>query len=405
MKMNEDLIQVALLSGFPLDSDNVRNGVQAATNYLVNGLSRIENLELHYLTFRPPGLFGNEIIDQNGVNLHFLPPYPRFERLRNYRTYQKSLKTVLAKIQPDVIHAQGAASDALVALRSRYPTLVTAHGIRREESKYYSSLRERIRGFIDSSLTEQQVIRRTRYLIAISNYIIRYFTDWFRPDLRFFSIPNAVDQSFFKLNSGKVNQPINNNMGSPVIFFAGRVTPLKRVMDLVQAFAMVLARIPSAKLRIAGNYNMDFSYAESIRNWILQAGLGDSIHLLGELKQVAILQEYDKCNIFVLPSSQENAPMVIAQAMAAGKPVIASHVGGISEMLGENGERGILVKVGDIDGIAKSIMRLLFDQDLMSRMSQACKVFALENYHQDRVSQKTYEVYRLVVEMENSSYV
>ena len=66
------------------------------------------------------------------------------------------------------------------------------------------------------------------------------------------------------------------------------------------------------------------------------------------MKQDKILQEYAGCSLLALPSAQENAPLVIAQAMAAGKPVVATRVGGVAEMVGEECERGLLIPVGDV---------------------------------------------------------
>ena len=89
--------------------------------------------------------------------------------------------------------------------------------------------------------------------------------------------------------------------------------------------------------------------------------------------------------------------MVIAQAMAAGKPIVATRVGGIPEMVGEAGERGFLVNVGDVDGLAQGMLRLLQDPVLQTQIGQAGQAFAREHYHQDRVAQRTYEVYQHIV--------
>jgi glycosyltransferase involved in cell wall biosynthesis len=276
-----------------------------------------------------------------------------------------------------------------VALRSGYSTVVTAHGIRSEDTKYSNSWGQRLRFYFDSVITERSVIRQTRHMIAISRYVTEYFAPLLRPDINIYKIPNAVDEQFFNITSETPGR---------VILFAGRVTPIKRVMDLVQSFAQVVAEIPSAQLRIAGECNSESAYAESIRQWIRQAGLEEHIHLLGELRQEAILHEFSRCVLLALPSAQENAPLVIAQAMAAGKPVVATRVGGIPEMVGEADKRGLLVNVGDVAGLAQGMLRLLRDPVLQTQMGQAGQAFAREYYHQDRVAQRTYEVYQHIAD-------
>ncbi len=102
-----------------------------------------------------------------------------------------------------------------------------------------------------------------------------------------------------------------------------------------------------------------------------------------------------------LPSAQENVPMVIAQAMAAGKPVVATRVGGVAEMVGQEGERGLLVDVGDIDGLAAAITHLLQSPAQCALLGQAGRSFALENYHLDRVAQRTFDVYQYIAATES----
>ena len=326
-------IRVVLLGGYSPDIARIHGGVQGATAYLVNGLARIEDLELHILAVRPADWTGPNVFDQHGMSVHLLPPYPRFERLRRYHIYQSIVDRTLIHIQPAVVHAQEAAADAYVATRSVFPAVVTVHGIRAEDVKYVRSLRRRLRFYFDSALIERSVMRRVKYLIAISHYVTDYFAPLLRPDIHLEYIPNGVDESFFKLG---------DHSAKPVILFAGRVIPRKRVLDLVQAFSQISRQFPQAELRIAGELTSEPTYVADVRRFILQAGLGERTHLLGELCQEDLLGEYRTCTLVVLPSSQETTPVVLAQAMAAKKPVVATPVGGVAEMLGSSGERGTL---------------------------------------------------------------
>ena len=87
--------------------------------------------------------------------------------------------------------------------------------------------------------------------------------------------------------------------------------------------------------------------------------------------------------------------MVIAQAMAAGKPVVATPVGGVAEMVSD-GETGFLVDVGDVNALANALLRLLRDPSLRVRIGQSGRNFAIENYHADTVARRTYAVYQKV---------
>ena len=392
MGRNEGKLKVALVGGYSLDDAHLHGGVQAATAYLVKGLARIDGLELHILTFPPSAWTGPNCFDRNGARVHLLPAYPRFQRLRRYRNYQVIMDRALAQIQPTVVHAEEAASDALVAIRSGFPTVVTAHGIRAEDIKYIGSWRKRLRFYIDSALTERSVMRRVEFLIAISHYVTTYFAPLLRPDIHLNYIPNAIDDCFFGLRS---------DAQKPVVLFAGRVIPRKQVLDLIQAFVRVSREVPQAELHLAGETASEPAYAKTVQEGIQQAGLGERVFLLGELQENDILREFRDCTLVVLPSSQETTPMVLAQAMAAGKPVVATPVGGVAEMVGQQCERGIIVKVGDVDGLAASIIQLLQNPAQCHFLGQAGHVYALENYHIDRVAQRTFQVYQSIAGMEH----
>ncbi|HSQ18463.1 MAG TPA: glycosyltransferase family 4 protein, partial [Anaerolineales bacterium] len=299
-------------------------------------------------------------------------------------------------IKPDLIHAQDAGADALVALRSGFPTVITVHGIRWEDGKHYSSWIKRLRISFDSLLTERFVVRQARYLIAISSYVTSYFKDMLKPEAEVFYVPNAIDERYFNLDKSPDEQ---------IVLFAGRVIPRKRVMDLVQAFSQVLMQVPSAKLHIAGEISTEPAYVDAIRKWVHESHLDEHISFLGSLSEEAILHEFAGCSILALPSAQETAPMVIAQAMAAGKPVVATRIGGVGEMVGDNSRRGFLVNVGDIDGLAAALTRLLQYPDLQEKMGQCGKAFAQEHYHINRVARRTNEVYRHIVTKEQKTNV
>jgi glycosyltransferase involved in cell wall biosynthesis len=380
------------VGSFPLDSSRIEGGVQSAFAYLVNGLRQIDGLNLHLLTFGAYSLQQPERLEQQGVTVHLLPRFPRFEMAKNFRTYQAVLNRELAQIRPDVVHAQDATDHAYVALRSGYPAVVTVHGVRREDGKYVGSWRVRLRNALYSLLIERSIMRNTRHLIAISRYVTAYYAKLLRPDVQVYHVPNAIDATFFKLAK---NANGAETAASPTILFAGRVIPRKRALDLVQAFARIAPQVPSAQLRIAGEYSSEKEYAGAIRQAIQNAGLAGRVHLLGPLPEADVLAEFAACDVLALPSAQETTPMVIAQAMAAGKPVVATSVGGVTEMV-KDGETGCLVNVGDIDGLANALLCLLQDRSLRAKLGRAASQFAAENYRADAVAGRTYEVYQKI---------
>ncbi|HSM26094.1 MAG TPA: glycosyltransferase family 4 protein [Anaerolineaceae bacterium] len=389
-------LKVVLMGAYPMDIAHINGGVQAAFAYLVKGLAQTRELDLHILTPSPTPSPRNDMISQPNLTIHFLTHYPRFERLRNYKNYQGIVNKKISEIQPDLIHAQDAGSDALVALRTEIPTVITIHGIRWEDGKHYSSLIKRFRMYYDSLITERYVVHNAQHLIAISPYVTRYFNGKLKTNVQTYYVPNAIDERYF-------NQ--EKNADEKIVLFAGRVIPRKRVFDLVQAFAQVSQQVPSARLIIAGEIHSEPAYVETIKKWIHLNNLDKQIIFAGSLSEEEIIHEFALCSMLVLPSAQETAPMVIAQAMAAGKPVVATRVGGVVDMVGANSERGLLVNVGDIKDLATAITRLLLEPGLKEKMGKNGREFAQENYHLDQIALKTIEIYHQITLKEQYVYV
>jgi len=379
-------MRVAIVGDYPLDTQ-IRGGVQAAFIHLARGLQRFDDLELHIIT-RWQGIpLGDAGVERDGVIVHLLPVLPRFELARMYRTYQLHLNDALARIQPDVVHSQGSDAHGYVVVGSGHPAVVTVHGIMRQEARYVGSPFRRLRDQVAALLTERYSLRHTRHLIAISRYVTTHFRSMLQPDINVYYIPNAVDEGYFNLQ---------NIADGHTILFAGHVIPLKRTLDLVKAFEKIAHKLPRVQLRIAGEAQSESAYAETVRAYIRETRMCDRVHMLGNLSESAILREFAACDVLVLPSAQENAPMVIAQAMAAGKPVVATPVGGVPEMVSDR-KTGFLTAVGDLEGLASTLLRLFQSPELRTRMGQAGRQFALNNYQVASVARRTYEVYQNVM--------
>lgn len=376
-------MRVAIVGDYPSDPNRIWGGEQAAFAYLVKGLSRIGDLEVHVIT--PSGESSvPPRKEAAGVTVHFLPRLPRGELLRRYPAYQARLGEKLAEIRPDAVHAQGAIHHGLVALRSGYPAAITVHGVQSEDCKYQKNFYLRARKRFVSWWLERYNLKRTRYLIAIGRYVTAYFARILRPDAEVYHIPNAIDETYFALEDASER---------PAILYAGRVIQRKRPLDLVRAFQRIAARVPSARLRIAGECDSEPECAQEVREFARRAGIEDRVDFLGSLPEDRVLEEFSRATLLALPSAQETTPMVVAQAMAAGKPVVATPVGGVPEMV-RDGESGFLVPVGDAGALAEAILKILENPELRTRLGREGRRLAEENYRADVVARRTYEVYR-----------
>jgi glycosyltransferase involved in cell wall biosynthesis len=200
-----------------------------------------------------------------------------------------------------------------------------------------------------------------------------------------YDIDNPVDERFFEI----VRQAEPGR-----ILCVGWINERKNTLGSVEAFACVVNRYSKARLVIAGEAK-EPEYFNRVQQSIERYGITKRIEMLGHVNHVRLMQELARASVFLLPSRQENAPMAIAEAMAAGIPVIASNRCGMPHMVRE-GETGFLVDPESTEQIADRLVRLVESSLLCQQMGEAGRQVALERFHPQAVAQKTRVVYEQV---------
>lgn len=151
------------------------------------------------------------------------------------------------------------------------------------------------------------------------------------------------------------------------LIFVGRLAAVKGLRVLLDAFAQARRTRADLHLTLVGD-GADRAMLER-----LAAPLGDAVHFAGYLSQDAVAAALSEADAFVLPSFAEGLPVVLMEALAARRPVIATQVAGVSELV-EDGVTGFIVPPGDAGALADRIGRLANDPDLRARMGQAGRV-------------------------------
>jgi glycosyltransferase involved in cell wall biosynthesis len=158
------------------------------------------------------------------------------------------------------------------------------------------------------------------------------------------------------------------------ILYAGVLTPLKGVHVLLDAFAKVIKHLPEARLWIAGREE-NKEYAAALRQQVVALRLNERVEFTGEVPQQELARYMARCRVFVLPSLSEALGRVVFEAMAAGKPVVGSAVGGIPEMV-QDGVTGFLVPPGDPETLADRLSWLLTHPEEAEEMGKQAREFA-----------------------------
>lgn len=376
------MTRLAMIAEHSDDEGSVDGGVQAVTKYLVNELVRSEQLELHLLSFKY-GADHIETRETGGYTWHQIPA-TRLGAFAGYRHDQAAMDAHLDRLCPDIVHSQGAGHYGIVATRSRYPAVVTIHGIMSEEAKHAATLRLRLRRRLVSYLSDRYCIQGEKHTILISPYVADYYGDRLAGPRSF--IPNPVAPQFFSVQRAE----------SPGrILFAGRLLPLKGVNDLLTATAAV-AKTQDVQLILAGSID-NRNYVARLKSQAAALNIQDIVHFRGILDESQLLDEFARASVLVLPSYQETAPMVIQEAMAAGLPVIATRVGGVPYQI-DDGQTGIIFDPHDTQKLTEHLLSILEDESVKKKLSVTARRYAMEHYQAAEVAQQTIETYKQILD-------
>ncbi len=149
----------------------------------------------------------------------------------------------------------------------------------------------------------------------------------------------------------------------PVILSVARFTRQKRLDDLIAACAKVAAEGIPFCLRMVGEGPLE----EELRDRVRQAGLSDRVEFIPLVAQQKLGRLYREADVVTLVSEDEGFGLVLVEAGATGRPVVAARSGGIVDIVGHD-RNGLLFTVGDRDGLAEALKRILVDRDLRTRL-------------------------------------
>ena len=180
-------------------------------------------------------------------------------------------------------------------------------------------------------------------------------------------IPNAVVTGSPKDDDGGVGDVrslLGARAGDPVLGVVGRLSPEKGHRYFIEAMNAVSAEHKDVRAVLVGEGQERAALTRSVR----EAGLEDRVYFAGYREDVS--PWYRACDVVVMPSLREGMPLAALEAMAFAKPVIASNVGGIPEVV-LDGVTGLLVHPADPSALAGAISGMLKDPALMERLGRA----------------------------------
>ncbi len=320
-------------------------------------------------------------LDLQAINPRFLPRLQSVKYLRTAVTTIKYLYDLLTRIpRYDVIHIFSASYFSFVLAPT--PAVAISRLFRKRTVLNYRS------GEADDHFTRWKTAISTVKLfdrvIAPSGYLVDVFK---KHDVTAHTIFNVVDTGKFRFRSRSPLRPV---------FLSNRnLEPLYNVGCVIRAFAKIQKAIPYARLMIVG----DGSQRGTLEKLVKELGLTE-VHFLGSVPPSEMPGIYDQADIYLNTPNLDNMPNSIIEAFASGLPVVSTNAGGIPYIV-QHERNGLLVEVGDHEGLALEAIRLLDDPKIAEGLIE--HAFAdCANYSWESVRSQWVELYQELVEARGS---
>ena len=331
------------------------------------------------------------VADELGVPVRGLPALQRELSVRADTTAIRELRRLVRQRRPDVVHthtAKAGATGRLAALLSGRPRPALVHTYHGHVlTGYFSPRRERVFRWIERVLS-----RPTGALVAVSEEV--------RDDLVRLGVAGAegieVVPYGFDLPPwsprddearARTRAELGLGDGTFAIGWAGRLTAIKRPLDLVRTLRTVADADVDAVLVVIGDGELRAATEEAAR----ELGVAERTRLVGFQRRIR--DWYAAVDAALLTSANEGTPVVAIEALAAERPVVATAVGGTPTVV-VDGRSGFLAPVGDTAALAARLVELARDPELRRRLGAAGAADVRARFATGRMADELETIYR-----------
>lgn len=297
----------------------------------------------------------------------------------------EAVRGLLRRTSPRILHTHMAKAGlvgrlAALTMRQRPRLVHTFHG--HVLSGYFSQPVQR--AFLE---LERRLARHTDVLVAVSTEVRDSLLELGvgRPE-QYRVVPLGFDLSRFlsvEGHRGTFRDHLGVGPRTPLVGVVGRLVPIKNHVLLLQA----MAHLPDAHLAIVG----DGELRHSLEARASASGLADRVHFTGWWPKVP--EALSDLDVVALSSRNEGTPVALIEALAAGRPVVATDVGGVRSVV-DDGESGFLTSKMDSAEMARKIQQLLDDEVLRCRMGERGRQHVREVFGAERLVEDIRQLYR-----------
>ena len=359
---------------------------------------------IHFISYAPPmRLDGGQARERIHFHAVDMLSYPLFD----YPPYTDALASKLFQVaaaeQLDLVHVHYAIPHAVSAYLARemlrpiryLPVVTTLHGTD-------ITLVGRDPSFLPIT---RFGIEQSDAVTAISRYLREATHKAFCPDCDIEVIYNFIDADYYRREPSEEIRQSLAPVGERIILHISTFRPIKRISDCIE----IIARMKNletgsgrsgVKLVMCGD-GPERADAEALA---VRLGVADSVRFVGKQPQSRVRDYLSVADLLLLPSQSESFGLTALEAMACEVPVIATRVGGIPELVEDQG-CGYLFEIGDVDGMAAVSRRVLSDDAERVRLGRRGREIAVSRFTTEKIIPQYEELYNRVVQQGDSRRV
>jgi L-malate glycosyltransferase len=291
------------------------------------------------------------------------------------------LARFVARYRIEVIHAHMARDYSLAAYAAR----------RNRQTKFVVTRHV----LFHLSRLHRHTLSRAHRVIAVSNAVASEIrAQRIVSDGQLAVVTNGVDVDRFNVEFNRTGflQTLGLPASVRLVGSVGELRALKRHDDFIRAAARVSSRFPEVHFVLAGlDTSLSREVHKHLEQLVSETGLNDRFHFVGWVEEAEKL--LSAIDVFVSASETESFGLAIAEAMAAGTPVVATATEGAQEVVIDQ-ETGFLVRIGDVGAIAESIMNLLSSNELRTQIGVRGRKVVNQKFSLERMVDQIEQIYR-----------
>lgn len=306
---------------------------------------------------------------------------PIMDQLMMVNALSARLSEVIPLVRPDVIHAHSPALNGLAALRAarkfHLPLVYEVRAFWEDAAVDHGTCREGDARYRATRALETHVLRNTSVITCICEGLRGDIAARGIPADKITVIPNAVDIEHFQLG-GKADESLARSLdleGKTVLGFIGSFYSYEGLSLLLQAMPAMSVRLPDIRLLLVGGGKEEAALKQQAQT----LGIADKVVFTGRVPHAEVQRYYDLIDVLVYPRLSMRltdlvTPLKPLEAMAQGRLVVASDVGGHRELI-RDGETGCLFRAGDAQHLSDTVLRLLAARQLWPALRAAARYF------------------------------